>query len=281
VSGRLAALEAELRATGASYSGKWTCALTDFASGEHIAVDEDDIMPTASMIKTPILVALYAAVHEGKLSLDDRVRYGGEHRCLGSGVLSLMQPGAEMCVRDAAMLMMVISDNSATNMCIDLVGIDAINARMRSLGLPQTTLFQRLGDRKAGLDPRRMSVSTAAEIVRLLTMVARHECVSAEASEDMLRILRRNQNRAELSRLLPWNEMNMLGDDPRERWVGEKGGSFLGGVRTSGAIFHGPRGEFVMSAFCEGGIAGGTGPNSEGNVLNGRLGLAAWEALAS
>jgi hypothetical protein len=150
---------------------------------------------------------------------------------------------------------------------------------MRAMGLPRTTIFQRLGDTKAGLDARKMSVSTAGEMTRLLELIARHEAVSPEASEDMLRIMRRQDYRHELSRLLPWNEMNML-ENHKENWVAEKGGSFLNGIRTSGAVFSGPRGKFVMSVFCEGGTGSGTGRESEGNRLNGELGYAAWRTLA-
>ncbi|HZP58149.1 MAG TPA: serine hydrolase [Dehalococcoidia bacterium] len=276
----LQALQAGLRRIAATYSGTATWSLTDLTTGAHLAEDEDRVMPTASLIKVPVLVALYAAVDAGRFRLDDRVRYGEEHRCLGSGVLSKLSFGVEMTVRDAATLMMVISDNSATNMCIDLTGIDAINGTMRGLGLPETTLFRRLGDRRAGLDARKMSVSTAGEMVRLLTLVARHEAVSPEASEDMLRIMRRSDYRHELSSLLPWDEMNLLGD-PKVSWVAEKGGSFLNGIRTSAAVFKGPGGQFVMSAFCEGGAGPGTGRNSEGNRLLGQLGKAAWDALAA
>ena len=223
---------------------------------------------------------MYSAVAAGRFALDDRITYGPEHRCLGSGVLSKLSPGVEMCVRDAAVLMMTISDNSATNMCIDLVGLDEINRTMREFGLEHTTLFLRLGDRSAGLDARKMSVSTAGEMVQLMTLIAEHACVSPEASEDMLRIMRRSDYRHELSLELPWNEMNMLGDDPKTGWVAEKGGSFLNGVRTGAAAFKGPRGSFVMSAFCEGGTGPGTGRASEGNHMLGRLGKLAWDALA-
>jgi beta-lactamase class A len=263
------------------YSGTCAWALFDLGSRTSIAHDADAVMPTASLIKVPVLVALYTAVAAGRFALEDRITYGPEHRCLGSGVLSKLAFGVELCVRDAAVLMMTISDNSATNMCIDLVGIDAINRTMRDLRLEQTTLFLRLGDRSAGLDARKMSVSTAGEMVRTLTLIAQHECVSAESSEDMLRIMRRSDYRHELSLELPWNEMNMLGDDPKAAWVAEKGGSFLNGVRTGGAVFKGPRGTFVMSAFCEGGTGPGTGRSSEGNHMLGRLGKIAWDALAA
>ncbi|HSP55706.1 MAG TPA: serine hydrolase, partial [Dehalococcoidia bacterium] len=231
---KLEGLEEELLRIGSAYSGKWTYALTDIGSGERIGRDPDEVMPTASLIKVPVLAALYRAGDEGRVSLTDRIRYDDSHRCLGSGVLSRMTPGVEMLVRDAAVLMIIISDNSATNMVIDLVGLEQVNATMRSFGLQQTTIFQRLGDTKAGLDARKMSVSTAGEMTRLLELIARHEAVSPEASEDMLRIMRRQDYRHELSRLLPWNEMNML-ENHKENWVAEKGGSFLNGIRTSGA----------------------------------------------
>jgi beta-lactamase class A len=281
VTSALDSLAADLTRIAGAYSGVCTWSLTDLTSREHIALDEDRVMPTASLIKVPVLVALYAAVARGGTSLDDRLTYGPEHRCLGSGVLSKLAPGVEMSVRDAAVLMMTISDNSATNMCIDLVGIDAVNATMRHLGLESTTLFLRLGDRSAGVDARRMSVSTAGEMARLMTLIADHACVSPEASEDMLRIMRRSDYRHELSAELAWNEMNMLSDDPKTAWVAEKGGSFLNGVRTSAAVFRGPRGSFAMSAFCEGGTGPGTGRASEGNVTLGRLGKTAWDALCA
>ncbi len=70
--------------------------------------------------------------------------------------------------------------------------------------------------------------------------------------------------------------------DYKQNWVAEKGGAFLNGIRASGAVFHGARGEFAMAAFCEGGMApGGTGRESEGNVLIGKLGYAAWRALVA
>ena len=276
----LTALDTQLRQITATYSGTCTYALTDLAGGGHIGMDEDDVMPLASLIKVPVLVALYQAVHDGKLALDDRTAYREEHHCFGSGVLIHMTPGAEMTVRDAAALMIVISDNIATNMVIDLLGLDYINEQMRRRGFEKTEIFYRLGDREAGLDARNMSVSTARETARLMERIGRHEEVSEEAAEDMLRILRRNDGRGELSRELPWDELNMLADH-RQNWVAEKGGSFLNGVRTCGAVFHGARGVFAMAAFCEGGTGPGAGRNAEGNVLLGRLGRAAWDALAA
>jgi len=276
---RIADLHSQLLSLGARYSGKWTYALTDLASGEHIGRDEDDAMPAASLIKVPVLVSLFQAAHDGRLALDERTTFREEHRTLGSGVLQRMTPGVEMTVRDAAVLMIIISDNVASNMCVDLVELDEINAQMRKLGLEETALLRRWGDPGIGIEGRNHCVSTAREMTRLLELIARHEAVSPEASEEMLRIMRRLDGRGELTRLLPWNELNML-PDHKTNWVAEKGGSFMT-ARCSGAIFHGARGHFAMSAFCEGGTGPGTGRSSEGNVILGELGFAAWRALAA
>jgi beta-lactamase class A len=272
-------LEAELRRVGSAFSGSWTAALTDLTTGEHFGIDEDGVMPTASLIKVPVLAALYAAVHAGTLGLEDRTAYEERHYCRGSGVLQHLTPGAQMTVRDAAVLMMIISDNAATNMCIDLVGIAQVDETMRSMGFPATRLFQRLGDSAAGLDARKMSVSSAGDICGLMTLIARHEAVSADASEDMMRIMRRSDGRGELSHLLPWNELNML-ENPRENWVAEKGGAFINGIRTGGSIFHSERGHFVLSVFGEGMLASGSGREAEGNRLLWEMGKVAWDGLA-
>lgn len=276
---RLRALEARLNAIAAAHTGTCTWSLTDLVSGGHIGRDENLEMPPASLAKVPILVTLYRAADGGHVRLDERIRYEEGHRSPGSGVLARLSPGVEMTVRDAAMLMIIISDNSATNMCLDLVGIDAVNAEMERHGLRKTRLFRRWGE-WSGEGPRGRNITTAADMTALLSLIARHACVTPEADEDMLRILRRQDYRHELSAELPWNELNTLADDPKAAWVAEKGGADRGGVRAGGSIFKGPTGYFAMSAFCEGGTGPGTGRNSEGNATLGRLGRAAWDALA-
>jgi beta-lactamase class A len=276
----LSSLHSELSAICERYSGRVTYAVTDLASGAHIGRDEDEVMPAASLIKVPILIGFYQAAHDGRLSLDDRITLRDEHRFPGSGVLQHLASGVDLSVRDAAVLMIIISDNTATNMVADLVGHDVINQQQRRMGLEKTTVFERWSEKLVGLDVRKTWVSTAREMTRNFELIARHEAVSEEASEDMLRILRRNDGRAELSRELPWNEMNRL-PDHKQNWVAEKGGASPAGIRNGGAIFHAAKGSFVMSAFCEGGMGPGTGRSSEGNVVLGELGYAAWKALAA
>ena len=226
---RLAPLSEKLMAISSAYTGTCTWALTDLADGAHIGHNEDAVMPAASLIKVPVLVTLYRAVADGELALDDRIKYEERHRSLGSGVLTRMSFGVEMSVRDAATLMIIISDNSATNICVDLVSLDAINGLMAQLGLSNTKVLRRWGEPGRVKDQRDLNHTTAGDMARLLALVANHSCISPDSDEDMLRILRRQDYRHELSAELPWNELNMLGDDPKLAWVAEKGGASLDG----------------------------------------------------
>ncbi len=272
-------IEQEVRALAADFSGRYTLALTNLTTGEHVGIDEDTLMATASVIKVPVLAAVYRAVEEGALSLDQRMTYTEAHKTIGSGVLSRLSFGVEMSLRDAAVLMIIISDNSATNMCIDAVGgVDYVNATMRRLGLEKTTLFTRLGDGRRGLDGRDHFVMTAREGCRLMELIARHQVVSSDASEDMLKIMRRQQHREKLARNLPWSELNVL-PDPRNQWVASKGGTYLFGVRNDIAIMHGNKGEVAIAAFTEGGK--GTETVHEGNDLLASIGQLVWESLCA
>jgi beta-lactamase class A len=141
-------------------------------------IDGQRPMPTASVIKLRILVVLYRAAAAGRLSFDDRVRVGAQHDVFGSGVLHQLTYGVEMSLCDAATLMIIISDNVATNMCLEaLGGFGNVNETMRAVGLEPTMMFMRLGDTRRGLGGRNHYVTRADEIARLLAMLARREVV--------------------------------------------------------------------------------------------------------
>ena len=276
----LAELEAGVRDLGADFNGHCTFAVTHLGTGEHFGIDQDEPMATASVIKVPILIAVYRAVAEGRVALEDRIKSAPQHNVIGSGVLNKLSLGVEMALRDAAVLMTIISDNVATNMCIDHIGgIEYVNETMRMLGLQHSTMFTRLGDPSRGLDGRDHYVMTAREACRLWELIARGEAISAEACEDMLRILRCQQHREKLARFLPWNELNML-PDPANHWVANKGGTYIQGVRNDTALMHGARGEIVVAVFTERGL-GGSGTDHVGNVFIGRIGQLVWQLVSA
>ena len=104
-------------------------------SGMETGIDEDTPYGMASTYKVPILVELMTRVEAGDLSLDDRVAVEAEDQHIGSGLLStLWAPGIEMSLRNIATFMIILSDNSATDMLIDRLGADQITAQLRSLG---------------------------------------------------------------------------------------------------------------------------------------------------
>jgi beta-lactamase class A len=276
----LAELLIRIREAADGFDVKWTFAAANLQRGEYAGVDEDELMPTASVIKIPILISVYRAAAEGKVTLEDRLRTGPETMVIGSGVLNKVSAGVEMSLRDAAVLMSIISDNVATNMCIDHVGgITYVNETMRKFGLEKSEMFTRLGDPSRGLKGRDHYVMTARETLRLWELIARGEAVDDESSKDMLRILKKQQHREKLGRFLPWNELNTL-PDPKNNWVATKGGTYIFGVRNDSGIMHGPRGEVAVAVFTEG-ASGGSGHNADGNVFIGEIGRLIWETLCA
>lgn len=230
--------------------------------GPAYALNADEMFPPASVIKVPILVETFAQADRGTIALAQRIPLRDTDRVGGSGVLQFLTPGLAPTVHDLAELMIAVSDNTATNMLIDLLGVDAINARMRALGLERTTLAGKLALSYAvdGVPPppcdpaqptNRRSVTTPREMCRLVELLWRGEAVSAEASRRMLAILG-HQNFMELVRYLPYDDRYT--DEPvaPHLTVASKSGS-INGVRNDVALFTvaTPEGSraYIVSAF--------------------------------
>src|SRR5262249_21295988 len=125
-----------------------------------------------------------------------------EEKVAGSGVLKELHAGLAFALEDLARLMIVISDNTATNMLIDRLGCDAVNARMQNLGLDQTRLERRLFDMEARAPGFANGISPA-DMALLLLKMERRELISPDACEAMLAIMRRQQVSSKMPRLLP------------------------------------------------------------------------------
>src|SRR5207249_1726320 len=141
--------------------------------------------PSASVIKLAILVELFAQLQEGRASLTEGRGLRETEKVEGSGVLKEMHTPLDLTLDDLARLMIVVSDNTASNMLIDRLTTEAINARMRSLGLTRTVLGRRFYDfeaRDRGLE----NLTSPADMAALLTMMERRELISPAASDAML-----------------------------------------------------------------------------------------------
>jgi beta-lactamase class A len=158
--------ERRLQEIAARVDGVMGYAVLDLTSGDRFGRLEREVFPTASTIKLAIVYELFKQVDEGRLRLDQTLTLDRRHAVGGSGVLMAMGTPT-LSIRDYATLMVMLSDNTATNVLIDLAGMDNVTRRMEGLGLNATKLRRRMIDLNAA---RRgdENVSTPAEIVRLL-----------------------------------------------------------------------------------------------------------------
>lgn len=139
----------------------------DLTSGASVHYRADEQFPSASTIKIHILAALLRAAERGELSLEERIALAPELRVAGSGVIAYLEHPVELSLYDIAVLMILVSDNTATNICIQRVGMEKVNALIAEFGLKQTTLRRLMQDREAIVSGRE-NVSTPAELVRTL-----------------------------------------------------------------------------------------------------------------
>jgi beta-lactamase class A len=194
-------LDEQIKAEIANFRGNVWIYAKNLDSGKDYDLRGTEQVRTASTIKLPIMVEVFAQVAEGKRAWTDEFVITKEKKQSGSGVLSEFSDGSRIDLKTLTNLMIVVSDNTATNLILDAITTDAVNQRMDALGLKQTRSLRKIGgggDAKAAqqspvLKNFGIGVSTPRDMARLLEMLERGEVVSPEASKEMLAILRRQQ----------------------------------------------------------------------------------------
>jgi beta-lactamase class A len=183
-------LRAELERIAGEVPGVLGASVADLTSGERFGVNDTLTFPQGSAIKVPVLVELFRQAEAGRLRLEERVAVRAADQAGGSGVLRHFGDGAsQLSLRDLAVLMIVLSDNTATNLLIDRVGVEAVNGTLRELGLPGTRLQRKM------IRPRESArgqenLSTAREAVELMARIHRCRLPVGEAGcREMRRIL--------------------------------------------------------------------------------------------
>jgi beta-lactamase class A len=176
-----------------SFGGKVTFAAVDLKTGEHFGIAAKRPVATASVIKLPVMVEAFYQIQEGKLQWSQKVKETAFDRVRGSGILQDLSQQITLTLGDAITLMIDLSDNTASNMVIRTVGIDAVNARMRRLGLKHTKLFGYVFHEKDSADPEAkkfgLGETTANDMIYLLTLIKQHHILAPVACEQMLKIL--------------------------------------------------------------------------------------------
>ena len=174
-------------------------------TGERLSLRGDETFPTASLIKVPILVTLFDLADKGMISLDDQLTMLKIDQVPGSGVLQFMHPGMTLSVRDAAVLMSILSDNTATNLILGKVEIRRVWEKMEALGLPHTKVHSKVFLRLASVAPDSsakygLGVTTPNEMAQLFGMLANGKAVNPKADSAMLDILADNQDMTSMQR---------------------------------------------------------------------------------
>jgi beta-lactamase class A len=174
-------------------------------TGERFERRGDETFPTASLIKVPILVTVYDLVEQGQLSLDDQLTLLKIDKVPGSGNLQFMHDNATLTVRDAAWLMSVTSDNTATNLLLDRVVIRRVWTKMEKLGLPHTKVHSKVYLRMASVAMDSsvkygLGVTTPNEMTRLFALLADGKAVSPKADSAMVDILAHNEDYQSMQR---------------------------------------------------------------------------------
>jgi len=182
-------LETTIRDVDHNLDGVLGLAILDLTSGQTFFLHADDIFPQASSIKVAVLADLYQQAQESKLKLTDLYTVQASDMVPDSYIMLGLTPGiTRVTNRDLATMMVAVSDNAATNVLIDRLGMDNVNALMDNLALPHTRLRRKMMDIKAAGEGRE-NVSTPREMMTLLEDLYRGKALNKELTDDFFKML--------------------------------------------------------------------------------------------
>jgi beta-lactamase class A len=194
-------LQRELKGVNDQLDGVMALAVKDLASGDEFFINPDEVMPQASSIKITVLAELYRLAQSGKLKLTDEYVVRKEDLVPGSDIMLGLTPGVtRVTLRDLATFMVAVSDNSATNVLIDRVGMENVNSMLEGEGLHTTRLRRKMMDLKAASEGRE-NVSSPREMMTLLESIYRGKLLRKELTDDFIRVLSTHKESALLQGL--------------------------------------------------------------------------------
>lgn len=185
----------------AEAEGEWGVVVEDLERGERFEHQPQEPFIAESVIKVPIMAAVYAAANRGAFSLNDCLTLRREDLVGGSGFLFALSPGLRLTIRDLVTLMIIQSDNTATNMLIDLIGKEQIDRTMGEAGMKQSVYSRKLMIYPA--DIAENNRITAGDVAGLLRLISTGRFISRRACDEMISILKKQQVRNGLPSMLP------------------------------------------------------------------------------
>jgi len=218
-------LEASIAETDRRLDGAMGVAVLDLTDGHKYLLHADDVYPQASSIKICVLAELYRQAQQGKLKLTDVYTVTASDLVPDSDIMNGLTPGVtKITLRDLATMMVAVSDNAATNVLIDRVGMENVNLLLDSLGLAHTRLRRKMMDLKAAAEGRE-NVSTPAEMMSLLESLYRGKVLNKEMTEDFFQVLSTHKD--------SWIPRDL----PDGLKIADKPGALEGVRNDSGVIF--------------------------------------------
>ena len=219
------------------FEGEMGVSATNLATGERIAINATTRFPTASLIKTAVLVETVHQIAEGKFTRDTPLTLAAADKVGDEPVvLNQLHDGLVVTVADLMALMIAFSDNTATNMLIGKLGTAQVNARMDAYGLKELRLFRpTFRDGRADVLPELerefgLGMTTPNDIAGLFALLADGKVLNRTVSDELLAIMERTQDRAMIPRRLPYQprthprvEQDRLGRGEARRSLGEEG----------------------------------------------------------
>lgn len=227
------------------FKGKVSLYAKNLDTGITYEFGGDDRVPTASTIKIAVLIETHARVAEGKAKWTDELILAKEKKVGGAGILQEFSDGLRLSLRDAVNLMMILSDNTATNLVIDVLTADAVNARMDTLGFKETRLMRRVFGGGVSVEGQKeenkrfgLGRTTPHEMVAIVEKLERGQIISASASKEMLDLMKREQGTNGI-----W----------RRQWKVTKAtkSGALDALRSNVGIIYHPRGRIALAITCD------------------------------
>ncbi len=259
-------LKESLRARIGDFPGTVSLYARNLDTGAAIGIRESEPVRTASTIKVAIMMAVFDAVARGQAKWTDPLTVTAAEKVSGSGILdSEFSDGVQLPIRDVMHLMMVLSDNTATNMLLERFTADAVNAYLDKLGIKTTRSMRKIlgtgppaGLSAAGKLPENqkygLGVSTPLDMVTILERLQHGEIGSPDASREMLAVMKRCQDSTGMRRKLP--------DVP----IVNKTGA-LDALRSDVGIVYAKGGAIAMAITVDGIPTVDYGPDNPGSIL--------------
>jgi beta-lactamase class A len=187
-------LESSIQDVDQHLDGVMGLAIEDLTTGDHYYLHEDEVFAQASSIKITVLANLYLQAQEGKLKLTDLYTVQSSDLVPDSDIMNGLTPGVtRVTLRDLATMMVAVSDNSATNVLIDRVGMQNVNAMLDSLGLTHTRLRRKMMDLEAAKQGRE-NISTPREMTTLLDAIYHGKVLNKQFTDDFFKMLSTNKS---------------------------------------------------------------------------------------